>query len=100
MALERTYRRLPLRDLLTDAEKRARDTAEQFNTTFLARTTDLRDLSRPVRRKSHYPTLLALQNALQKVLQAAEEIDGLVDYLERQLNEIRDHARRERFNRS
>lgn len=99
MALERTYRRLPLRDLLTDVEKRSRDTVEQFNSNFLLKTTDLRDLSRPVRRKSHYPTLLALQNSLQKVLAAAEETNAILEYLERQLNEIRDHARRERFNR-
>jgi hypothetical protein len=100
MALEKPYRRLPLRDLLTDAEKRARDVAEHIHSTWVARITDLRDLSRPVRRKSHYPTLLALQNSLQRVVELTRETGGLVEYLERQLNEIRDHARRERLNRS
>jgi hypothetical protein len=99
MALDKTYRRLPLRDLMTDAEKRSRSVAEHINTTWLTSATDLRDLSRPVRRKSHYPTLLALQNALQKVIQLTTETKDLVDYLERQLTEIRDHARRERLNR-
>jgi len=99
MPPEKTYRRLPLRDLMTDAEKRSRDVAEHITTTLLTRATDLRDLSRPVRRKSHYPTLLALQNALQKVVELTGETAELVDYLERQLTEIRDHARRERLNR-
>jgi hypothetical protein len=99
MALEKTYRRLPLRDLMTDAEKRSRGVAEHLNSTWVGTVTDLRDLSRPLRRKSHYPTLLALQNSLQKVVQLTAETAELLEYLERQLNEIRDHARRERLNR-
>jgi hypothetical protein len=97
--VEKVYRRLPLRDLLTDAEKRARDLIDQLSNTVLARVTDLRDLSRPIRRKSHYPTLVALQNSLQKYLQSNEETEGMIEYLDRQLAEIREHARRERFNR-
>ncbi len=100
MALEKTYRRLPLRDLMTDAEKRSRDVAEHMNTTWLNGVSDLRDLSRPLRRKSHYPTLVALQNALNKVARLTSEASELLDYLQRQLDEIRDHARRERLNRS
>jgi hypothetical protein len=99
MALEKTYRRLPLRDLLTDAEKRSRDVAEHMHNTWIPRVADLRDLSRPVRRKSHYPTLLALQNSLQRLVQLTSETGELIEYLERQLNEIREHARRERLNR-
>jgi hypothetical protein len=100
MAPEKTYRRLPLRDLMTDAEKRSRDVAEHMTSTWLAGATDLRDLSRPLRRKSHYPTLLALQNSLQKLIQLSGETHELIEYLERQLTEIRDHARRERLNRA
>ena len=100
MALEKTYRRLPLRDLMTDAEKRSRDVAEHINSTWLTRVTDLRAPSRPVRRKSHYPTLLAMQNALQRTVELTRETSELIEYLERQLTEIRDHARRERLNRN
>jgi C4-dicarboxylate-specific signal transduction histidine kinase len=100
MAAEKTYRRLPLRDLLTDAEKRSRDLAEHFHVTWLARAVDLHDLSRPLRRRSHYPTLLALLNALQKLLQTSDETEILVEFLNRELEEIRDHARRERLSRS
>jgi hypothetical protein len=99
MALDKIYRRLPLRDLMTDAEKRSRSVSEHLINTWVGSVTDLRDLSRPLRRKSHYPTLLALQNALQKAVQLTGETAEMIDYLERQLTEIRDHARRERLNR-
>jgi hypothetical protein len=100
MALDKTYRRLPLRDLMMEAEKRSRDVAEQIHNNWVARATDLRDLSRPIRRKSHYPTLLALQNALQKLIGVTGEMEEAIEYLEKQLTDIRDHARRERLNRN
>jgi hypothetical protein len=99
MALEKTYRRLPLRDLLTDAEKRSRDVAEHIGNTWTPKVTDLRDLSRPLRRKSHYPTLLALQNSMQRTIELTAETGELLEYLLRQLEEIRDHAKRERLSR-
>ena len=99
MPPERTYRRLPLRDLITEAEKRARDAAEHIGSTWITRVADLRDLSRPVRRKSNYPTLLALQNSLQRFVQLSRETNDLMDLLEQQSNDIRDHAKRERLNR-
>ena len=100
MLQEKPQRRLPLRELLTDVEKRSRDVTEDLNSTLLAKVADLRELSRLVRRKSHFPTLLALQNSMRKVLELISEAGARVDHLERQLAEIRDHARRERFNRN
>jgi hypothetical protein len=100
MSLEKTYRRLPLRDLMTDAEKRARDLAEHYGNTWMGGVSDLRDLSRPVRRKSHYPTLMALHNSLQKLVRLTSDSEQLLAYLEQQLSEIRDHAKRERLNRN
>jgi hypothetical protein len=100
MAAEKTYRRLPLRELLTDAEKRTRDLTEHVNTHWTARASDLRELSRPVRRRSHYPTLLALLNSMEKLFEMHEEFEELADYLLREMDEIREHAKRERFTRS
>jgi hypothetical protein len=100
MALDRPpVRRLPLRELMTDAEKRARDLAEHFYTTWVARAVDLRDLSRPVRRKSHYPTMQALLNSLTKVIQTTDEADVMLDHLMTELEDIHEHAKRERFAR-
>jgi len=96
---EKTYRRLPLRELLTDAEKRTRDLAEEVGAHWTARAADLRELSRPVRRRSHYPTLLALLNAMQRMFEVQEETEEMADYLLRELDEIREHARRERLSR-
>ncbi len=84
---------------MTDAEKKTRDLIEHLNSTWLLRTSDLFDLSRPVRRKSHYPSLLALQNALQRVLTVSDETDGLIETLLSELEEIAEHAKRERLNR-
>jgi C4-dicarboxylate-specific signal transduction histidine kinase len=100
MATPPAYRRLPLRDLITDAEKRSRDVAENLHTSLLAKLDDLHDLSRTVRKKSHFPTLIALHNSLSEVLELSRESDALLAYLEHQLDEIREHAQRERFNRN
>jgi C4-dicarboxylate-specific signal transduction histidine kinase len=99
MTIERPQRRMTLRQLLTHSEKIVRDLIEHLNTVVLPREVDFRDLSRPVRRRSHYPTVLALHNALHKLLQADIETQALSDYLLELLQEIREHARRERINR-
>ncbi len=99
MAVDKPVRRLPLRDLMTDAEKRSRDLVEHLNITWFGHLTDLRDLSRPVRRKSHYPTLQVLLNAVLKVETASQETEKFIAYLNHELEEIREHAKRERLNR-
>jgi hypothetical protein len=99
MVVEKPARRMTLRQLLIHAEKCSRDLFEQINATLVARIADFRDLSRPVRRKSHFPTMIALVNSLNKLEQAHTEIQTLVEYLSDQLEEIREHARRERVNR-
>jgi hypothetical protein len=100
MSSAKTQRRLPLRDMMTDAEKRARDLADHFHISWLARASDLRDLSRPIRRRSHYPTVVALLHAIEKLAQINQETQAQIEFLTQELEEIRDHARRERLNRS
>jgi hypothetical protein len=99
MLTERPPRRMTLRQLLTHSEKCSRDLIEQINGNFVPRVTDFRDLSRPVRRKSHYPTLVALINALHKLEQATGEIESKAEYLFEQMQAIREHAQREKVNR-
>ena len=99
MAIEKPGRRMPLRDLLTDAEKRTRDLLDKVGSAWLSGVTDLRDLSRPSRKRSPYPTLVALQNAVEQVVKVHGETAELIDYLLHELDEIHDHARRERVNR-
>jgi hypothetical protein len=99
MAIEKSARRMTLRQLLTHSEKCNRDLIEHLQATLLPQVSDFRDLSRPVRRRSHYPTLVALQNALKKVAAAREEAVALANYLHEQMEAIRQHAKRERVNR-
>jgi hypothetical protein len=100
MLTEKPTRRMTLRQLLTHAEKYSRDLIEHINGTFLPKVTDFRDLSRPVRRKSHFPTMLALVNALKNLENAGNEISGNIDHLNEQMQSIREHAQRERINRA
>lgn len=99
MTVERPARRMTLRELMTHSEKCARDLIEHCNATLLTSITDFRDLSRPVRRRSHFPTMVAVQNALDKLQQVGEETRVNAEYLHEQLQQIREHARRERINR-
>jgi hypothetical protein len=99
MALDKPVRRMTLRQLMTHAEKCARDLIEQINGTVLPRVSDFRDLSRPVRRRSHFPSMVALLNALNKYQQAGEETRAMTEYLLEQMQEIRERARLERYNR-
>ncbi len=99
MAVERPQRRMTLRQQMTHSEKVVRDLIEHINSVLMPREVDFRDLSRPIRRKSHYPTLMALHNSLNKLQEAGAETHTMADYLLDQLGEIREHARRERINR-
>ena len=99
MASEKPVRRMTLRQLMTHAEKICRDLIEQVQTNLLNRVTDFRDLSRPVRRRSHYPTLIAVHNALNKLMETATEAKILGDYLHEHLQAIHEHASREKVNR-
>ena len=97
--VEKPVRRMTLRQQLTHAEKCSRDLIELINASLLSSISDVRDLSRPVRRRSHYPTMVSMANALNKLQEAGAEITKVLGYLHEQLQEIREHARRERVNR-
>src|SRR3954462_1646852 len=81
MSNEKPVRRLTLRQLLTQAEKTNRDLAEMVHTELMGRISDFRDLSRPVRRRSHYPAMFAVQNALRKLEAVNEQSLNQIDYL-------------------
>ena len=99
MMVDRPVRRMTLRQQLTHAEKCSRDLIEHIQGTLLSSISDIRELSRPIRKRSHYPTMLSVSNALNKLLEAGGEITKKLEYLQEQLQEIREHARRERVNR-
>ena len=99
MVLDQSFRRMTLRQLLTLSEKCSRDLQEQLKGTLAPRVAEFRDLSRPVRRRSHYPTMLALQNSLRRLMESVQQTQELTNFLHEHLEAIRDHANRERVNR-
>ena len=96
---EKSLRRLPLRQLLASSDKATREIAELVHTHLLPRVVDFRDLSRPVRRKSQYPTMLAFANGLRRLTEANEQMQSMVAVLQEHLEAIREHAQREKLNR-
>jgi hypothetical protein len=99
MGSDKSVRRMTLRQLLTHSEKCARDLIELVHSGFLPKVVDFRDLSRPVRRRSHYPTMLAMQNSLRRVMETVQQTQELTDFLNEHLDAIREHANRERVSR-
>jgi hypothetical protein len=95
MSSDKPLRRLPLRQLLASTDKVSRELSELVHTHFIQRVADCRDLSRPVRRRSHYPSVLALQNGLRRLTEAHDQLQTLVLSLSEHLDAIRDHAHRE-----
>jgi hypothetical protein len=93
-------RRMTLRQLLTYSEKCSRDLIDHFRGFLGPRLAEFRDLSRPVRRRSSYPTMMAVKNSLKKLQEAGDEARALAENLSERLQEIREHAQREQANRS
>lgn len=99
MADNKALRRMPLRQLLATSERTAREAHELVHTNLLPRISDFRDLSRPVRRKSHYPAMHAFQNGLRRMIEANDQLQVMIVALCDHLDAIKDHAQREKLNR-
>jgi hypothetical protein len=95
MSSEKPLRRLPLRQVLASCDKVSRELSELVHTGLMQRIADCRDLSRPVRRRSHYPSVVALQNGLRRLTDTHEQTQALLTSLCDHLDAIRDHAQRE-----
>lgn len=72
---------------------------ECCKTHFMKEASEYRGLSRPVRHRSTFPSMMAMQNSLRKFEEANKNLHALADYLHEHLDAIRDHANRERVNR-
>ena len=96
----KSLRRLPLRQLLASSDKTTREVAELVHTHLLPRVVDFRDLSRPVRRKSQYPTMLAFVNGLRRMTEANDQLQAMIAVLQEHLDTIREHALREKLARN
>jgi len=97
---QKSLRRLPLRQLLASSDKTTREVAELVHTHLLPRVVDFRDLTRPVRRKSQYPTIVAFLNGLRRMTEANDQLQALLAVLQEHLDTIREHAQREKLARN
>jgi hypothetical protein len=97
---QKSLRRLPLRQLLASSDKTTREVAELVHTHLLPRVVDFRDLTRPVRRKSQYPTIVAFLNGLRRMTEANDQLHALLAVLQEHLDTIREHAQREKLARN
>ena len=97
--MDKPGRRLTLRQLMIHAEKCSRDLIEQYRTNLAVCLAEFREVTRPVRRRGGYPTMLALRNALNKVREVQEEAAKLTAHLDEQLLEIRERAKHEQSKR-
>jgi hypothetical protein len=95
MAADKPFRRMPLRQLLTHSEKCSRDLIEHLRSTLGPVLSEFRELSRPVRRRSPYPSMVTLRNALRKIQQATQEAHQMAEYLQERLDEVQKHGRRQ-----
>jgi hypothetical protein len=90
---------MTLLQLLVHSEKFAHDMREQFRAAFWPSLSEFHDMSRPVRKRSHYPTLLAMKNSLAQLEENAKELDKVVAECQEYLSEILNHAKREQARR-
>lgn len=99
MIAERPIQRMTLREVLTHASKVTHDVVELANKTFQGRIDDLADVSRPTRRKSHYPAVGVLQNSVHRYAETSNELVKLLIFLEEHFQAIRDQVNRARSER-
>src|SRR5260370_17032825 len=82
MLTEKPVRRMTLRQLVTHTEKCSRDLMNFVRSTLIATLTDYRELTRPVRRRSQYPALITLRNALLKMDETLDQTPRQMQHLE------------------
>jgi hypothetical protein len=97
--VEKIPHRMTLRDLLTHAEKRARDVTDVVHTQFMPKVTEFRDLARAGRKKSQYPTMHTIDNAVHRVELTLEELLKVMASVEANVSQIAERIRKERLDR-
>ncbi len=95
MVVER-LERMSLRQLLGQAEKLTREVGETALTQYQTKLNEVHDLSRPVRRKSSYPTVVSLLNSVHRLTLTSKDLLKTMALMEEFLGAIRELAQKER----
>lgn len=96
MATLKPRRRMTLLELLVKVEKEAHDLCASVRSNMWPAQSDAHELSRPTRKHSHFPTVLALHNSLDNLQTVNEELDRRVQEFREYLQEIDEHLQRDR----
>lgn len=97
--IEKTTRRLTLHELLNHTEKYTHALGKHVRSSMWRSLTSFRELSRPDRKQSSYPTLVAFRNGLDDLRARQAELDDLIAYVKQRFDEILEHANREQGRR-
>jgi hypothetical protein len=97
--VEKIPHRMTLRDLLIHTEKMARDITESVHSQFTPKVTEFRDLTRVTRKKSQFPTLHTIDNAMHRVEVTVEELRALMTAVGANVGQIAERIRKERLDR-
>lgn len=89
-------RRMTLLELLVKVEKEAHELCASVRSNLWSAQSDAHDLSRPTRKRSHFPTVLALHNSLDNLQVVNDELDRRVQEFQEFLQEIDEHLQRDR----
>jgi hypothetical protein len=92
---DRPVRKIGIRDFISHVEKCSQELSTYLKREFLTSLADFRDLSRPHRRSSPYPSFAALKAAQERTEEAAEQSLLLCDYLIDNLEIICERARQD-----
>lgn len=92
--------RVALNQLLGHTEKLTRELVDHLQNLLPAQLAEFRNLTRPVRRRSVFPTMRAIANSLAKLQQVMdEEAQEMFNLLDDNLHQIAEFAAQERGNR-
>ena len=96
--LDRPKRRMTLQELLVHVEKYSHDFDEYMRMNVHPCLADLREVSRPKRKHSNYPTVVALQNSVDNLRTTSEEVRRMTEAMMEWFAQLDDHVQRARNN--
>jgi hypothetical protein len=94
--LEKPKRRMTLQELLVHVEKYSHDFEEYMRINVHPCLGDLREMSRPKRKHSNYPTVIAVQNSVDNLRTTADEVRRMTDVMMEWFAQLDDHVQRAR----
>jgi hypothetical protein len=94
MSIEKPRRRMTLQELLVAVDKHAHTFEEYMHDSVFAVLSDVREMSRPRRRHSPFPTYVALQNSMIGLREMTEEVARMTEAITEWFSQLDEHVQR------